>query len=319
MKKALAFIFLLTLLVACNSVTPTLKSPAQAQWWHKPHTPSLLIPFYSDPGDANFQEYQRLVKLQLEHPRLWMVVILNVDFDGPDWVGDTNNYRTQLKTAVQALVESGVEVVGYVDTSYTLRPYQAAVEGTPFQSNIQTNIQHWVNNFPEITGIFVDQMCYQPRIYQDPALDDPAYNCLVPHALSQAPERDSESPQAYKDVVAYYRNIYKYARRDQGLRWVITNPGRETPLEFFEENVGDNIVTYEGSEAALDPQAAQFTSHNPDPQTVSVLVYAASFDRAKLEGLVGKVDQIYLTDDSMPNPWDTLPPYLEDLANALDP
>lgn len=317
MKKALALIFLLTLLVACNSATPALKSPIQAQWWHKPHTPSLLIPFYSDPGDASFQNYEQLAKLQLEHPHLWMVVILNIDFDGPDWINDTNNYRAQMKTAVQTLVETGVEVVGYVDTSYTLRPYEAAVEGTPFKSNVQTNIRAWVDNFPEITGIFVDQMCYQTRIHQDPTLDDPGYNCLVPYAQSQAPQADESQP-GYKDVVAYYRNIYKYARRNQDLRWVITNPGRETPLEFFEENVGDNIITYEGPEAGLDPQAPQFTSHNPDPQTVSVLVYASSFDQAKLQGLMGKVDQIYLTNDTLPNPWDTLPPYLEDLAKVLD-
>jgi hypothetical protein len=54
------------------------------------------------------------------------------------------------------------------------------------------------------------------------------------------------------------------------------------------------------------------------PSNFGVIPYAAAFDAAFVRDARRFVGFVYLQNDDLPNPWDTLPPFFGDLLAALE-
>jgi hypothetical protein len=282
--------------------------------------PNVLIPLYIYPHDWGTSEIKRLLTLPKKYPNVKLVVIANVDFDSTDW--KNFDYRIKIQGLVKDLSEAGNIVIGYVSSSYTRRPIQGDPKGSGFASDIKTNIERWITTFPQVRGIFLDEMCYSISLYEK--LNHPC----VPYKESKATVI-ADKKQPYRDVLTYYRSIYKYVRETRGLELLIANPGTAADKGFFDGTVADNIIVYENSEAWFDPTNPASLPVNIPPDMSGILIYndAAPFAVEKLRAVLGRVSLVYFTDDMMSldpatkkdvlNPWDTLPKYLEEVIAYL--
>lgn len=299
---------LLCILVALSTV-----ALAQSKLSGTALKPALLVPIYIYPHDWGKDELKRLTDIQLAHPKVRIIAIVNIDFDGPDWGRDLA-YRAKMQTIIQGFDRAGIVVIGYVSSGYSRRPFEGNPAGSGFSSDFKTNVERWLLYFPRIRGIFVDEMCYSLTLYMGMA--DPC----VPFVQSKAPLVQSNG-RSYKDVLPYYREIYQYIRKIKGLELAITNPGITVDKAFFDGTVADAIVVYEGSEAYFDPTVYPLDSK---PEMTGLLLYndPAPFAIEKVKAVLGRVGLIYITDDMFTgralNPWDTLPRYLEELVAFLD-
>lgn len=114
----------------------------------------------------------------------------------------------------------------------------------------------------------------------------------------------------------YYRQLSRAARGAVD-RVVVINPGVPPAPGYFD--LADVVVTFEGSydgyAGAVDA-APDWVRREP-PDRVAHLVYGAT--RAQALGAVAgsPAGYVYATSGVMPNPWRTLPPYLQDEEEAL--
>jgi hypothetical protein len=105
--------------------------------------------------------------------------------------------------------------------------------------------------------------------------------------------------------------------RDAGLRVVAFNPGTVPARGYFD--LADVVVTFEGpySVYALALAAMPAWLSDVPRRKVAHLIYAA--DRAQALSAIteGSAGFVYATDASLPNPWDRLPGYLDELEARL--
>ncbi|MER3483147.1 MAG: hypothetical protein C4332_08350 [Meiothermus sp.] len=224
--------------------------------------PILLVPIYVYPHSWVVNEYTRLVNVQKRHPGLHIVAIVNVDFDGTDWKTD-GEYRGKMQDIVRSLDASGIAVIGYASSGYSRRPFQGDPKGSGFGSDFKTNVDRWTKFFPQVRGVFVDEMCYNVALFE--GLEHP---CLAV-AESRAPMAKTTG-RAYRDILAYYRTLYQYVRQTKGLETVITNPGQQVNIAFYDGSLADAIIVYEGSEAHFDPTVYPLGNH---PDMTGLLLY----------------------------------------------
>jgi hypothetical protein len=117
-------------------------------------------------------------------------------------------------------------------------------------------------------------------------------------------------------VEPYYASIARDARAD-GMRVVALNPGTVPARGYFD--LADIVVTFEGPyssyEAALRSMPAWL--RDVPRRKVAHLVYDASREQALRAVTEGSAGFVYATSASLPNPWDRLPPYLDELEARL--
>lgn len=122
---------------------------------------------------------------------------------------------------------------------------------------------------------------------------------------------------------AYYRALYAWMETFHPGQRVVGNPGTSTTLDYVDGAFGrcaDTVCLFEDS--------TSFLAWTPDPWTagrprreVYVLphtVGAAAWPAVLAHAHANRVGWIYTTDDDLPNPWDTLPPWFEDFVAAVD-
>jgi hypothetical protein len=113
---------------------------------------------------------------------------------------------------------------------------------------------------------------------------------------------------------AHYRNLVKYAH-DAGMPFTVGNPGQDTSESFI--GVFDVMLIYESP--GLPPTARLAGWHTKyAPSNFGIIPYATNFDAAFVHAARADVKYIYLNNDTLPNPWDTVPPYFPDLLAALE-
>ncbi len=108
--------------------------------------------------------------------------------------------------------------------------------------------------------------------------------------------------------IDYYSQLYSFIK-EKGNYKVVLNPGTSTDIEYY--GVSDLIVTYESP-------YEDFTGCNGDiPEKSACIVYNVPED--KIAEIINNenVKFFYLTDDTLPNPYDTLPTYYEEEVSLL--
>lgn len=113
----------------------------------------------------------------------------------------------------------------------------------------------------------------------------------------------------------HYAGLDAHAR-SRGARLTAGNPGAQTSAVYA--GVVDILVLYEGEGTPALPLPGGWPAWL-DPGSISILAHGVrTIDRKFLDGARGRVGYLYLTDDRLPNPWDSLPSYFPELASALD-
>ncbi len=115
-----------------------------------------------------------------------------------------------------------------------------------------------------------------------------------------------------EDNLSYYEELYNYIKSKGELK-VILNPGTMLKKEF--DSISDVVVYYED-----DPKNLSNLKDNPFDEG-AVIVHSFT---GKLETLVNDlkakgVNWIWITDDTPPNPYDTLPSYFDKLLEMSKP
>ena len=146
-------------------------------------------------------------------------------------------------------------------------------------AELQTEMGQWKSWYPGVTGIFFDEMA---------------------NAAGQE---------------SYYSGLSSYAK-GQGFDFTIGNPGSDSSPTYV--GTEDVILIYENSGlpalSALGGWHSSYARSN-----FGVIPYdVGSLDTSFVQSAKAYVAYIYVQSDNLPNPWDSVPPYLSELLTALD-
>lgn len=150
---------------------------------------------------------------------------------------------------------------------------------------VMADVDTWQALYPAIDGIFFDEMT-------------------------------NDDNQGH---VNYYQGLSNYAHAS-GLYPTVGNPGAGTLEIYFSSNTADVIVIHENSgwptEASLkgDYDGGYADYHY---NRRAGLVYGQGMDMAQFQTLRKYLGLVYVTDDTLVNPWDTLSPHLETMLQLL--
>ena len=146
------------------------------------------------------------------------------------------------------------------------------------EATVRADIDRWKAWYPQLGGIFFDE---------------------------QARSAGQED---------YYRRLSQYAK-SLGLSFTIGNPGTDSAPSYV--GILDTVLIYEsGGLASMTKLAGWHVNH--DPSNFGIIPYGTGLDVAYVRAAKGFVGYIYLTNDTLPNPWDSVPPYFADLLAALE-
>lgn len=172
-------------------------------------------------------------------------------------------------TALANNKSAGIRSIGYVDTSYQSRSYAAAF----------ADIDAWYQMYPDISGIFFDQI-------QDTNAND----------------------------LCYVAGLYNHVKNNHPNDLVVINPGTHISQRF--EPYSDIFMNAENTFAAYQSGwTIQYPGWEDNPaytnrfwhliHTTSSGNYATAMSLAR----ANNAGWVYITDDVMPNPYDTTPSY----------
>jgi hypothetical protein len=224
--------------------------------------------------------WSTLISLHASHPKVPIAAIVD-PANGPGTAVDPNYVA-----GIAALRNAGIVVLGYVTTSYMTRTSVA----------VCNDIQQWTTLYGGpggINGVFFDEMS---------------------NALPNGP--------SYNASVATCADVYGVNALTVG------NPGTEVTSDFVGPDSNDHAkvfdvtLLYEG--AGYPPLSSLQGWHTRvDRSYFGIIPYGVPALDAATSASITRSKQyakwLYVQDDVLPNPWDTLPPYLGPLLSLLDP
>src|SRR5215510_351609 len=153
--------------------------------------------------------------------------------------------------------------------------------GTRASGTVQGCIDNYVTYYPEVRGIFFDEM-----------------DNVTGHET-------------------YYSNLNTYTHTTNGLPITVGNPGTTTIASYV--GTLDTLLIYEiaGLPSPATLSAATFGGIYNRRNFGAIPYNVASITTYGIRALLRYTGLFYTTSDTTPNPWDTLPSYLEDLAVTI--
>ena len=111
--------------------------------------------------------------------------------------------------------------------------------------------------------------------------------------------------------LGYYQSLHDYIRGLDGRGYIVGNPGTQTAPDYLA--TADVLVTFESPAAEYAGYEADAWTQSQDASRFAHLVYEVP-DAAAMQDVIARaramnVGHIYVTDDDISNPWDTLPSY----------
>jgi hypothetical protein len=157
--------------------------------------------------------------------------------------------------------------------------YIATAYGAIPEATVKHYIDLWYTWYPELGGIFFDEENYQPG------------------------------------GSGYYVRLTAYVKTKQSAEITIGNPGMQTLAEYIP--ACDITVIYE-SPGRANLIAYKTTWDSYDNDRLGMIPFEVSLDAAWLKEASGLVSWLYMTDDVLSNPWDSLPTYFAELCTIID-
>jgi hypothetical protein len=156
--------------------------------------------------------------------------------------------------------------------------YVATTYGKKAQSDAQAEIDSYMSWYPSVTGIFFDEM---------------------------QSEAGSES---------YYLALTTYAK-GKGFGSTVGNPGTDVAQSYI--GTVDTMFIYESDGLPTVTSPGGWHS-GYDRKNFGIIPYKVpSVDLSFVASARPLVGYIYMTDDDLPNPWDSLPTYFDVLLTSL--
>ena len=153
--------------------------------------------------------------------------------------------------------------------------YVATGYGSHSIASMESEIDQWKSFYPTLQGIFFD-----------------------------------EQSNSTSDV-AHYQTLSQYAK-SMGLNYTVGNPGTDVPAAYI--GAVDTMLIYESNGVPSISSLSQWSSYAPS--NFGVIPYAVSaMDTTFVQQARQYVEYIYLTNDDLPNPWDSLTVVLLHLAD----
>lgn len=235
----------------------------------------IIIPFYIYPSSIYTNtDYNNLIELKKKYHDVPLIVVLNPS-SGPGSVAD-GNYTA----AIQRLRGAGITVIGYVSTNYTVNSI----------ASVKSDIDDWVTLYPDIQGIFFDEMT-----------------------------NDADDTH-----VDYYAELTVYCHYDKNLYPTVGNPGANQLERYFTTLTSDIILIHENSTIpTIADIKGDFDGGHSDFEYMKrgAILYNqsdlpwtsadVSAGEAYMEELRKYLGWLYFTDDNLPNPYDTYSGLLE--------
>lgn len=151
-------------------------------------------------------------------------------------------------------------------------------------AEIKRDIDDWIKFYRTVQGIFFDEQT------SDAALSD------------------------------FYLDLTTYARKKINRAFTVTNPGTECSEEYFSKRVADTICIVEKGEG-LEKYTPPVWATKYSASRFYGLGYGVSKPAGMQTSLKAAPQKhlgyVFVTDDKLPNPWDTLPPYWEAEVNLI--
>jgi hypothetical protein len=114
----------------------------------------------------------------------------------------------------------------------------------------------------------------------------------------------------------YYKTLSNYAKA-KGLTFTAGNPGTDTLPRYI--GTVDTLTIYEGSGVPSLNYLSGGWHSNYGKHNFNFVAYGVqSLDQAYITSAAKYVGYMYITNDNLPNPWDALPPYFEQLVTILE-
>ena len=156
--------------------------------------------------------------------------------------------------------------------------YVATGYGSHSIASMESEMDQWKSFYPTLQGIFFD-----------------------------------EQSNSTSDV-AHYQTLSQYAK-SKGLSYTVGNPGTDVPAAYI--GALDTMLIYESDGLPSVSSLSQWSSYAPGnfgiiPYNVSAM--SSTFVKQARQ----YVGYVYLQNDNVPNPWDSLPSYFSDLLTALE-
>ena len=146
-------------------------------------------------------------------------------------------------------------------------------------ATVQRDMDSWRSFYPKVSGIFFD-------------------------------EQSNQAP-----LIEYYRQLSAYAH-GKGFGLTIGNPGTDTSEGYVGSGL-DVMLIYESKGLPAADRLGGW--HAKYPKTnFGVIPWGANMDATFVQMARQYVGFIYINNDVLPNPWDSLPPYFEQLVAALE-
>ncbi|MEY2534735.1 MAG: hypothetical protein QOF29_2645 [bacterium] len=119
------------------------------------------------------------------------------------------------------------------------------------------------------------------------------------------------------EQLPYYTALSRYIRA-KGERLLVLNPGAVPARAYFD--IADIVVTFEGPYAAYAAAVAEIPDwlRRLTPGRSAHLIYDASEEQALRAIDQDSAGYVFATTGSLPDPWSSLPPYLDDFEARLE-
>lgn len=228
----------------------------------------ILVPLYVFP--ANDTSWQPLIDVKTRHQDVPIIAVIN-PFNGPGTVLETHHSEQ-----IPRLHAVGIKTIGYVATVWTNKTIDDA----------KLEIDLWKQMYPDIEGIFFDQM-------------------------SNLPGNES-----------YYSELDAYAKSKDGFDFTVGNAGVDTIPSYV--GTVDNITIHENVHfPSLEHLDGWHTFY--DKGNFSFLVHTyPQLNASQIVSASNHVSYLYVTDDELAppagdhDPWGTISSHIELLAESLD-
>jgi hypothetical protein len=119
---------------------------------------------------------------------------------------------------------------------------------------------------------------------------------------------------------AYYADLYQFIKSKNAGYIVVGNPGTTTQEEYLARPCADTLVTFE-HHTGYDTYVPDRWVTNYPATAFGHLAYAVSSSATMTNYIqlaqARNAGFIFVTDDVLPNPWDTLPPYWDKEVSLL--
>lgn len=229
-----------------------------------------IVPLYTYPNHSSWVQIAGIAK---RYPRVHVVATINPN----SGVGSAQN--PDYVNGIRFLTSNNITVLGYVSTRY----------GGRSESEVKAEIDRYKQWYPELRGIFFDEMANQPGKEQ------------------------------------YYANLNKHAKSKEGFVFTVGNPGAPQIESYFRDTGVDNIHIFENVGYPAVAVLKQSWAGKYPRSRFGVIPYGVDNDITRARNFTSLVvgaekiaGYVYLQTDSGSNPWDSLSPLFETTIQELD-